>query len=92
MNSAAIPSSQMSAARAALVQAVKDYALEHYSDRKGIVESDGWDTVIEAMSDQQIAIVTGKTSTEKAAIEKVRRYLNLKSDVLSTLPENFYEL
>jgi hypothetical protein len=82
----------MSAHRKQIVEAVKQYALEHYSDRAGLREGRGWDIVIETMSDEQIAALTGKTATAKAAIARARGFLNLSGPVLAKLPENFYEL
>lgn len=47
-----------------LVNAVKAHALANY-------ETDGWDYVVEAMEDDEIAGYIGKARTETGAIAKV---------------------
>lgn len=49
-----------------LVTAVKKFAVENYA-------KDGWDVVVETMSDEEIAEVIGKNcKSEKGAIRKVK--------------------
>ena len=47
-----------------LIDAVKQYAKEHY-------ETDGWDYVIETMDDMEIAQEIGDTTTPEEAIAKM---------------------
>ena len=53
-----------------LVRAVKDYAINHY-------DQDGWDWIVEAHTDQEIAELIGTAQTVKRAIQNVRRICKL---------------
>lgn len=50
----------------ALVAHVKAHATEHYN-------RNGWDIVVETMSDEEIAALIGSTKSEKVARARVRR-------------------
>ena len=55
-----------------LVRYVKQYALDNYEN--------GWDTVVECYSDEDIAKIIGKATTERGAMAKMRaHYLPYKS-------------
>jgi hypothetical protein len=56
-----------------LVAAIKAYALKHYEDG-------GWDVVIEAWTDEQIAETIGKASTLRGAIWKMNRIVAVYAD------------
>ncbi len=56
-----------------LVQAVKDYATEHYNDG-------GWDVLVEAYGDDQIAEVIGKARTVKGALAKFKPLISVWAD------------
>lgn len=53
-----------------LVDAVKAHALAHY-------EADGWDFVLETMTDQEIAEEFGDACTAEIAIDRVGRTAQL---------------
>lgn len=50
-----------------MIAAVRDYATEHYADGAG------WDYVVEAMDDEQLAEIIGTAFTAKGAIKKVKK-------------------
>jgi hypothetical protein len=73
----------MSPHRKQIVEEIKYYA-------NGDGYSKGWDVVVETLSDEQIAVLTGKTADFKGAKRRVARWVNC--DPKLNLPENFYEL
>jgi len=54
--------------------AVRAHALAHYN-------ADGWDYVIETMTEAELAEVIGGVRSERAAIAKVRRLVKLWKEV-----------
>jgi hypothetical protein len=76
--------SQMSEGRKEIVDEIKRYAA-------GDAYEKGWDVVIETLSDQQIAILTGKTATFAGA-KRVARWVRSEPKSLATLPTNFETL
>lgn len=58
---------------AALVAHVKAHATEHYN-------RNGWDFVVEAMDDEEIASHIGNTKSEKVARARVRRVARALDD------------
>jgi len=56
-----------------LVAWVKAYALEHYEDG-------GWDVVVEAYEDAEIADVLGQVNTTKGALKKFAPLIDVWSD------------
>lgn len=54
----------------AMVEAVKRHAAAHY-------ETGGWDIVVEAFDDAQIAEIIGRAWTPKGAIAKVAFVVNI---------------
>ena len=57
----------------AIVDAVKAHALAHYED-------DGWDIMVETMTDDEIAAMLGDVRTAGAAITKAARELQPLAD------------
>ncbi len=55
-----------------LVGAVKDYALENYSN--------GWDVVVETLSDDEIADVIAKATTVMGAKRAMSRHITPRND------------
>jgi hypothetical protein len=53
--------------KVSLVQAVKDYAEEHYEE--------GWDIVVEAMDNVEIATVIHGAPSPRMAIYKMSKYV-----------------
>ena len=60
--------------RAHWIAAVKQYALTHYADGKG------WDYVVEAWSDEDIAGAIGAAKTLKGSIWNVGRAVRILAD------------
>jgi hypothetical protein len=64
-----------------LVKAVKDHAMQNY-------DKDGWDIVVEAFTDRELAAGIGKARTERGAIAAVRKLVRViderRRDVQST--------
>ena len=56
-----------------LVEAVKSHAIANY-------DVDGWDFVVEAANDEELAIVIGGAKTAKTAIAKVRKSCKLLNE------------
>lgn len=56
-----------------LIDAVKQYAVEHY-------ETDGWDYVVETMDDDEIAHEIGDTITPEEAIAKMHKLVKMLDD------------
>lgn len=56
-----------------LVAAVKAHALEHYTDG-------GWDVIVEAWDDEQLAEAIEDATTEKEAIEAVSDVVAVYAD------------
>lgn len=56
-----------------LVEAVKDHATEHYNDG-------GWDMLVEAYEDDQIAEVIGGARTVKGALAKFKPLVSVWAD------------
>ena len=54
-----------------LIAAVKAHANEHYNE-------DGWDVVVEALNDNDIAIEIGGARSEAAAIRNVRAFCKIR--------------
>lgn len=65
-----------------LITAVKRHAHENY-------EKDGWDYVVETMTDEDIAELIGKASTVAGALRKVKAVITLlherREDIQSTI-------
>lgn len=57
----------------ALIQAVREHALDHYNDG-------GWDVIVECWTDEQIAETIGKARTPKGAIAKFRHVVAIYDD------------
>jgi hypothetical protein len=76
---------QMSDRRRQIVDEIKDFA-------NGDGYTKGWDTVVETLNDNQIAVLTGKTADFAGAKKRVAKWVNLNSKFLQTLPEDFYEI
>jgi hypothetical protein len=86
MNSnSSIVTVQMSDRRRQIVDQIKDFA-------NGPGYEKGWDTVVETLNDNQIAVLTGKTADFAGAKKRVAKWVNLNSKFLQTLPEDFYEI
>ena len=56
-----------------VVEAVKAYAVEHYTDG-------GWDVIVETMSDEDIAREIGGARTLNGAVKKLRPLVSLHAD------------
>lgn len=54
-----------------LVKAVREYAIEHYAD------GDGWDYVVEAYTDAEIAHEIRNARTAAGAIRKIGKIVGL---------------
>jgi hypothetical protein len=91
MRTVAALTEQMSPLRRQLVDAVKRHAIDHYEESPGGGIDGSWSVLIEATTDAQIAAITGKTCTEKAAIARARAYLRMDKTALASLPDDFYE-
>jgi hypothetical protein len=85
METTAIPTQpEMSARRRKIVEEIKRYA-------EGDAYTKGWDVVVETLSDNQIAILTGKTADFAGAKKRVAKWVRCDPKFLATLPENFSE-
>jgi len=60
-------------AKPEIIAAVREYALAHYEDG-------GWDVIVEAYDDEQIADVIGQVQSLKAAIAKFAVVIDVYSD------------
>jgi hypothetical protein len=76
----------MSPHRKQIVEEIKSYASQTEQYTKG------WDVVVETLSDEQIAVLTGKTADFKGAKKRVAKWVRTDPKFLMTLPANFYEL
>jgi hypothetical protein len=56
-----------------VIKAIREYATEHYSDG-------GWDVIVEAYDDQDIAEIVGNVSSLPGAIAKFATIINVYSD------------
>jgi len=68
---------------AQLVEAVKAHALEHYND------DNGWDEIVEAYTDEEIAQELGNARTTRGAIREISSLVKLRheraEDIRSTI-------
>jgi len=61
-----------------LVDAVKQYALDHYGWK-------AWDEVVECWSDDEIAEEIAGCTSPAQAIAKMARYVNMKHDFIEDI-------
>lgn len=58
---------------AELVERVRRYALDHYNDG-------GWDVIVEAYTDDELAALLGKTTTLAGAFRKLQPIISIYVD------------